>query len=236
MRRFRYTCSMNIRETMKCAIFDMDGTLLDSMWMWRTLGEEIIRTHGKTPAKNVWYDLKVLNSTETAQYFKDNYGFSESVENIIEEIDDTALRHYSTDLPLKPGAMELLQRLDELHVPAILATATDKRLVRACLHRLGIEKYFFRLNSCEDFDTSKSQPLIFQKSAEMAGVPVQNAVVFEDSLYAIRTAHNAGFPVVAVYDTSAEDLSEPPETDWRRIVPLADITCAHPGQILPLLR
>ena len=69
----------------------------------------------------------------------------------------------------------------------------------------------------------------------MVGAPVSNAVVFEDALHAIRTAHNAGFPVVAVYDRAAEDSTEPPESDWRRILPLADITCANPGQILPLL-
>lgn len=226
---------MNLRDTMKCAIFDMDGTLLDSMWMWATQGVELIQRHGKIPKKNVWLDLKVLNSTETAQYLIENYGIEGSVEDVIQEIDDAANRHYSTDLFLKPGARELLVRLNELHIPAILATATDKRLVRTCLKRLDIERYFFRVNSCEDFHTAKSEPLIFQKSAEMAGVDVSHAVVFEDSLYAIRTAHNAGFPVVAVYDKSAEEVSTPPVSDWQRILPLADITCANPGQIVPLL-
>ena len=226
---------MNLLETMKCAIFDMDGTLLDSMGMWAELGKELIRAHGKIPAEHVWYDLKVLNSVETAQYLIKNYGFEGSVESVVEEIDNAAYRHYSTDLYLKPGAEALLRRLKTLHIPAILATATDKRLVRACLSRLGIEHYFFALNSCEDFHTSKNSPLIFQKSAEMAGVPVSHAVVFEDALHAIRTAHNAGFPVVAVHDHAADDSTEPPLSDWKRIIPLADITCANPGQMVPLL-
>ena len=226
---------MNLRETMQCAIFDMDGTLLDSMGMWAELGKNLIREHGKVPAADVWYDLKVLNSVETAQYLIERYGFEGRVEDVIQEIDDAAYRHYSSDLYLKPGALELLQRLSELHIPAILASATDKRLVRACLERLGIEKYFFALNSCEDFHTSKSSPLIFQKSAEMAGVSVEHAVVFEDALHAIRTAHKAGFPVVAVYDRAAEEITEPPESDWRRILPLADMTCANPGQVIPFL-
>ena len=226
---------MDLKKIMKCAIFDLDGTLLNSMWMWRTLGEELIRLHGKTPAPDVWYDLKIRNSTETAQYFIDNYGFTGTQEEIIQEIDDAALRHYSSDLYLKEGALELLQRLNELKIPVILATATDKRLVKACLDRLNIRQYFFRLNSCEDFNTSKSKPLIFQKSAEMAGVPIENAVVFEDALFAIRTVHNAGFPVVAVYDTACEDCSEPPETDWNRILPLADMTCRNFREILSLL-
>ena len=155
--------SMNLLETMKCAIFDMDGTLLDSMGMWAELGKDLIRSHGKIPAENVWYELKVLNAVETARYLIKNYGFEGSVESVVEEIDDAAYRHYSTDLYLKPGAEALLRRLQELHIPAILATATDKRLVRACLSRLKIEHYFAFVNSCEDFHTSKSSPLIFQK-------------------------------------------------------------------------
>ena len=220
---------------MKCAIFDMDGTLLDSMGMWAGVGKELIRLHGKTPAPDVWNDLRVLNSVDSAKYLIERYGFAGTVEEVIQEIDDVAYRRYSTDLPLKPGSLELLQRLSELRIPAILASATDKRLLRTCLNRLGIEQYFFRVNSCEDFLTSKSSPLIFQKSAEMAGVPVENAVVFEDALHAVRTAHAAGFPVVAVYDRVAEDVTEPPESDWRRIASIADITCANLGQIVPLL-
>lgn len=226
---------MKLRERMKCAIFDMDGTLLDSMPMWSELGKNLIREHGKVPAEDVWNDLKVLNSVETARYLIERYDFPGTVEEVIQEIDDAAYRRYNSDLPLKKGSFELLVRLSELHIPAILASATDKRLVRACLKRLGIERYFFALNSCEDFHTSKSKPLIFQKSAEMAGVPVENAFVFEDALYAIRTAHAAGFPIVAVYDRASEGISEEPESDWRRILPLADITCANPGQIIPLL-
>ena len=110
---------MNLLVTLNCAIFDMDGTLLNSMGMWAELGKDLIRSHGKIPAENVWYELKVLNAVETAQYLIKNYGFEGSVESVVEEIDDAAYRHYSTDLYLKPGAEALLKRLQELHIPAI---------------------------------------------------------------------------------------------------------------------
>ena len=124
---------------------------------------------------------------------------------------------------LKGGAAEILKTLNENKIPCVLATATDRSCVIPCIKRLGIEKYFTAVITCLDLNTSKSKPLIFERAAELGNSTPENSLVFEDALHALRTAHNAGFKTCAVYDKSDEEKTEPPETDWQRILKIADI-------------
>ena len=234
-----------------CAIFDMDGTLLDSMEMWHTASDKYLVSKGKIPEKNLWDKVKWLNMTETVKYLISKYGLSEDetggkpkdkIEDDFEkkskaisekksskadEIQKEILRQiqdeYENNLQLKDGAEELLKTLNENKIPCILATATDRSCVIPCVKRLGIEKYFSAIITCLDLNTSKSKPLIFEKAAELGNSTPENSLVFEDALHALRTAHNAGFKTCAVYDKSDEEKSEPPETDWQRILKIADV-------------
>ncbi|MBR0100351.1 MAG: HAD-IA family hydrolase, partial [Treponema sp.] len=89
------------------------------------------------------------------------------------------------------------------------------------------EKYFKEIITCLDLNTSKSSPLIFEESARRCGAKPEESVVFEDALHAIRTAHKAGFKVCAVYDASDEERTEPPLTDWERILEICDTSCTN---------
>lgn len=241
-----------------CAIFDMDGTLLDSMEMWHTASDKYLVSKGKIPEKNLWDKVKWLNMTETVDYLISKYGLSEdtigakpkdkkdkteddfekesgtmsktmsenkssNAEKIQKEILRQIQDEYENNLQLKEGAKELLKTLNENKIPCILATATDRSCVIPCIKRLGIEKYFTAVITCLDLNTSKSKPLIFEKAAELGNSTPENSLVFEDALHALRTAHNAGFKTCAVYDKSDEEKTEPPETDWQRIIKIADI-------------
>lgn len=205
-----------------CAIFDMDGTLLDSMEMWHTASDKYLVSKGKIPEKNLWDKVKWLNMTETVDYLISKYGLSERPEEIQKEILRQIQDEYENNLQLKDGAKELLKTLTENKIPCILATATDRSCVIPCIRRLGIEKYFTAVITCLDLNTSKSKPLIFEKAAELGNSTPKNSLVFEDALHAIRTVHNAGFKTCAVYDKSDEEKTEPPETDWQRILKIAD--------------
>ncbi len=205
-----------------CAIFDMDGTLLDSMEMWHTASDKYLVSKGKIPEKNLWDKVKWLNMTETVDYLISKYGLSERPEEIQKEILRQIQDEYENNLQLKEGAKELLKTLTENKIPCILATATDRSCVIPCIRRLGIEKYFTAVITCLDLNTSKSKPLIFEKAAELGNSTPKNSLVFEDALHALRTAHNAGFKTCAVYDKSDEEKTEPPETDWQRILKIAD--------------
>lgn len=206
-----------------CAIFDMDGTLLDSMEMWHTASDKYLVSKGKIPEKNLWDKVKWLNMTETVDYLILKYGLSGRPEEIQKEILRQIQDEYENNLQLKDGVKELLKTLNKNKIPCILATATDRSCVIPCIKRLGIEKYFTAIITCLDLNTSKSKPLIFEKAAELGNSTPENSLVFEDALHALRTAHNAGFKTCAVYDKSDEEKTEPPETDWQRILKIADI-------------
>lgn len=205
-----------------CAIFDMDGTLIDSMPMWHFASNKYLLSKGKTPEENLWDKVKWLNMNETVDYLKKTYGLEKDAGTIQEEINSQIIEEYEHNLQPKKGAEELLRALNQKNVRCVLATATDRRCTVACMKRLGLEKYFSAIITCLDLNTSKSKPLIFEKAAELGKSDVQHSVVFEDALHALRTAHNAGFKTVAVYDKSDEEKTEPPETDWQRILTFAD--------------
>lgn len=211
--------------TIEAAIFDMDGTLIDSMPMWHSIAELYLKSVGKTPRGNLWNDVKWLNMVETAEYFISEYNVEKTIPEIEHGVEDIILGFYAEKLTPKPGAKELLQILNERAVPCVLATATERKCTELCMERLGFHSYFASILTCLDFNTSKSSPLIFQKAAEACGTSPEKTIVFEDALHAIRSARGAGFKICAVYDPSAEEMTEPPETDWHRIIPLSDIQC-----------
>jgi HAD superfamily hydrolase (TIGR01509 family) len=222
----------SILENMKCAIFDMDGTILDSMPMWHTIANRYLESLGKVPREDLWDNVKQLNMVETAQYFIDEYGVQKSIEEIGVEVEKLIMKYYGTSLELKKGAREFLEKLNELGIPCVLATATERSCVLACMKRLDCEKYFKEILTCLDLNTSKSSPLIFEESARRCNAKPQESVVFEDALHAIRTAHKAGFKVCAVYDASDEERTEPPLTDWERILQIADMDCKFLTELL----
>ena len=217
----------SILDNMKCAIFDMDGTILDSMTMWHTIADRYLESIGKVPRKDLWDNVKRLNMIETAQYFIDEYGVQKTIEEIGVEVKELIMKFYAESLELKMGAREFLEKLNEKGIPCVLATATERSCVLACMKRLDCEKYFKEIITCLDLNTSKSSPLIFEESARRCGAKPEESVVFEDALHAIRTAHKADFKVCAVYDTSDEERTEPPLTDWERILEICDTSCSN---------
>ncbi len=224
---------MNLRLTdFKCAVFDLDGTLLDSMPFWHTVSDNYLLEHGKKIQPGLWDDVKRLTLTETAEYYIKIYGIRDSVEKISEEIRLTTFEAYSKSLMPKKGARELLEKLNDLEIPCVLATATEKSCVEACFERLDFHKYFKRLFSCLELKTNKHEPLIFLKSAEVCGAKSEESLVFEDALHCIRTAKKARFNVCAVYDESSEEVTEPPESDWERILSISDYSVKSLKELL----
>lgn len=206
----------------KCAIFDMDGTLLDSMPMWHSVSDTYLRNKGFDIKVSVWDEVKRLTETETALYFQKKYGVTDSLEKICEDFEDIIYEEYSKNLQLKEGAREFLEKLNEKNIPCVLATATNRKCVMACLERLGITHLFKGILTCLDLNTSKHEPLIFLKAAEICGAKVSESVVFEDALHCIRTAKKAGFRIAAVHDASSDEITDPPASDWERIIEILD--------------
>ena len=187
----------------KYAIFDMDGTLIDSMVFWKNLATEYLTSKGilQIPA-DILEQIKPLTMSESAALFRREFGLTGDVEAQMNEMMED---HYRNDIPLKPGVWEYLENLHRQGVRMCVASATAEHLMESCLTRLGVRQYFEFLLSCETVGAGKRSPLVYQEAARRLGAVPGQIAVYEDALYAVQTAKAAGFHVVGVYDDSAAD-------------------------------
>ena len=197
----------------KFAIFDMDGTLIDSMGFWKNLATEYLTTKGIAEIPwEILERIRPMTMSESAALFKQEFGLTGDVEAQMNAMIDA---HYRKDIPLKPGVQEYLEILHRLGVRMCVASATAEQLMESCLTRLGGRQYFDFLLSCETVGAGKRSPLVYHESARRLGADSRETAVYEDALYAVQTAKAAGFHVVGVYDDGAAG-------NWQTIRKLAD--------------
>ncbi|MBQ8163784.1 MAG: HAD family phosphatase [Clostridia bacterium] len=184
----------------KGAIFDMDGTLLDSMDYWATVAEEYLQKHGINAEKETNRDFLEKGMKEWTLGINEKFAFDRSFEEVKQGINSLMSEKYNTVVKVKDGVREMLEELYQRGVKMCLATATDRALVESILKRLGIEKYFSRIFTTGEVGVGKSEPLIYELALEYLGTPRDETYIFEDAYYALKTAHNNGFKAVGVYD------------------------------------
>nr|WP_325201262.1 HAD family phosphatase [uncultured Oscillibacter sp.] len=190
------------------AIFDVDGTLLDSMFIWDTIGEAYLRSIGYQPKENLNETFKNMSLHQAARYYQTEYGVTQSIDEIMDGVNAMLERYYRFEVPLKPGAAELLERLRQSGVKLCIATATDRHLVEAALDRCGVLSCFGEIFTCNEVGHGKDEPDIFEVALRFLGTRREETLVFDDALYAVRTAKEAGFPVAAVYDSHERSQAE----------------------------
>ena len=174
----------------KGAIFDVDGTLLDSMEIWEDAGVRYLRRIGVEPEKNLSEILYPMTMTEGAEYVKERYRLTFALDEIVQGVLDTVRDFYFYEASVKPGAKKLLSWMKEKNIPMAAATASDREHIEAAFKRLGIDGYFY------------------EKAAAYLKAEPGEILVFEDAFYALVTAKNAGFRTVGVYDRFSEDEQE----------------------------
>lgn len=192
------------KEKIEGMIFDMDGTLLDSMNVWTHAGEWYLREKGKEAEKNLYLVLFSMSMEEGAVYLQKNYQLEESVEEIVEGINQIIWDFYEKKAVLKPGIQETLEDLKKQGIPLTIATATDYPIVEMVLKRLGIFEYFDKIFTCSEIGVGKHHPDIFLAALQYMGTSMERTWVVEDALYALKTAKAAGFPTMGVYDKYSE--------------------------------
>ncbi len=190
------------------AIFDVDGTLLDSMFIWDTIGEAYLRSIGYQPKENLNETFKNMSLHQAARYYQTEYGVTRSIDEIMDGVNAMLERYYRFEVPLKPGVAELLERLRQDGVRRCIATATDRHLVEAALDRCGVLSCFGEIFTCNEVGHGKDEPDIFEEALRFLGTRREETLVFDDALYAVRTAKEAGFPVAAVYDSHERSQAE----------------------------
>ena len=188
-------------------IFDMDGTLLDTMGYWYQLDEDFLRLKGGEPDERL-KRAGFMTMLQLAEFFMENYGLKGPAQQLVDEMNAMMDRRYRFEAQPKQGVVEYLRALHEKGVKLSVATATDARLAKAAFARLGILELFECVVSCEDVGFSKARPDVYLEAARRMGAKPQDIAVFEDDLAAAQTAKQAGFYTVAVYDKYAEHWEE----------------------------
>lgn len=186
------------------AIFDMDGTLLDSTDVWQNLGSDLLRELGKEPEEGLTEKLLPLGLHGSAAYCREHYGLTQSEDELVSLTNARVDHFYREEVQPKPGVDKFLSILKMQGVWMYVATATDRTQAEAALRRTGLWDYFRGIMTCTEVGDSKCSPLIYEKCLTRLRCVKPQCVVFEDSLHAIRTAKNAGFRVAAVYDAASD--------------------------------
>jgi len=202
----------------KYAIFDMDGTLVDSMGCWRNLWREYLALKGVEPIPHDMIPrIKALSMTESAALFIEEFSLDGTPKSVAREMNDLMGEHYKNDISLKPGIKQYLDILKAQGVRMCVVSATAEYLVKECLSRCGIGDYFDFVLSCEETGLGKHKPDIYHMAAERLGSVPADTAVYEDAYYAARTAKDAGYYLIGVQDPIAAE-------HWAKICEIADET------------
>lgn len=193
---------------MKLAIFDMDGTILDSMGLWLNAGELYLKTLGITAEKDLGKKLFELNMEEGAEYMKEKYQLPFSVPELCDGINKVLSDAYENSLKLKPGAFEFLTMLKKKGIKTALCTNTSDQLFEKAFDRLKINGLFDFKMYTGKFNFSKSNPDVFFYISGLFDARPDETWVFEDALYAVKTAANAGFNTAGIFDFSGSVCME----------------------------
>lgn len=185
------------------AIFDIDGTLIDSMPIWDQLGARYLKRMGIEPEPDLGRVLFPMTIEEGVCYIKCTYNLHASGEEIRAGLMKEMSDFYKNEVPLKSGAVYILEKFKQAGMPMILSSIGDRELENAALTRLGIRGYFTDMLFCEDYGTTKRESKIYLVCAERLGFVPEEIIVFEDVLQAVRSAKRAGFYTAAVYDAAS---------------------------------
>ena len=182
------------------AIFDLDGTILDSMGVWRQIDVEFLGRRGISVPPDYLEAITPLGFDRAAEYTIRRFSLPESREEIVREWYLMAENAYRYQVELKEGAGEWLNRLKSPNIPLAVATSSDEALFVPALKRTGIYDCFDAFVTVKEVARGKGFPDIYEKAAGRIGCVPEQCVVFEDILQGIRGAKMGGFCAVAVYD------------------------------------
>ncbi len=209
-------------------IFDLDGTLLDSMKVWENVDKDFLTRNGAVYTPEVSDTVKRMTVIQSAEYFRTNFCPHLTCDEIISRVEEMVSEQYRCSIPLKKGAADTVKRLYDMGIRLCVATATYNSLAYAALKRLKILDMLEFVLTCQDVNAGKDDPVIFTASAEKLGLDINEVLVVEDSLHCIETAKKAGFYTAAVYDPIAAN-------EWELICSTADAAFMEIGELFKLL-
>ena len=191
-------------KNIKAVLFDLDGTLVDSMWIWKSVDEEYFEKKGLVLSSDeidsFQQELEGMGFTETAVFFKKRFGIEDSLEEIKAAWISMATEKYCNEVPLKDGVKEFLEYLKKQQIPSAICSSNSIELIKMVLKAHEIDNYFTKMITCCDVSASKPAPDVYLAAAKALNVSPENCLVFEDVPMGILAGKNAGMRVCAVDD------------------------------------
>ena len=191
-------------------IFDLDGTLIDSMPAWENIGSDFLKKHGINPPDDLNEIIKTMSFAESARYFIEFYGVAMTEAQVGDEINGMIRENYASHIVLKPFVKETLDQYLNQGIRMAILTATHKTLTELVLRRFGLLDHFEFILTSGMAGLPKSQPEIYHQAVAQLELPAQQIAIFEDALYCIRAARESGCHIVGVFDEASKK-------DWQAI-------------------
>ncbi len=192
----------------KAVIFDLDGTLIDSMWMWKSIDIEFLGSRGFACPDDLQKEIEGMSFSETAFYFKERFKLKESLDEIKEIWIKMSIEKYRNEVPLKPGAAEFLKYIAVNGLRAGIATSNGRQIVDAVIDSLDIGQYFQVVATACEVMAGKPAPDIYLKVADALSVSPAHCLVFEDIPAGIMAGKRAGMTVCAIDDEFSKEMEE----------------------------
>jgi len=212
---------------MRGCIFDLDGTLFDSMDIWDDIGPDSLKKRGLIPPPDYAQKVFKMSFAQSAAYTVERFGLPNTPEELMREWDEMAAHAYASEVRLKPGAHEYLLALREHGFKLGVATTLHRRIYRPALERHRLLELFDVLCGADEVATPKSGPEVFLLCAQGLGLKPDQCTVFEDLLMAIKSVKGTGMRVVGIWDNASA-------VDWEEIKKAADqVLTSFEGAPLP---
>ena len=200
----------------KGAIFDIDGTILDTMPIWDQAGVRYLETLGIKADPSIGKKMFTMTISQAANYLIDNYNLDKDEETVIAGIKKAVADFYKYEANFKPEMKELLREFKEAGIKVVAATSTDRELFTPAMERLDFGKYFDKIYTCTEEGHSKGEPDIFRTALKFMGTKPENTWLFEDGLYSAKTAQKEGIKIAGCYDETSIH-------DWQKLKNISDV-------------
>lgn len=195
----------------KAVLFDLDGTLVDSMWVWRNIDIDFLSAIGQELPADLQKCIEGMSFTETAEYFKKRFSIDDDVEDIKKKWNQMAYDKYTSEVKLKKGAKEFLARLKSDGIRIGIASSNSVILIEGALKAEGVLEYFDAITTGCEAGAGKPAPDIYLLAAKKVGIAPSECLVFEDIPMGIMAGNSAGMTTVAVEDDYSHGMRKEKE-------------------------